>query len=39
MGVDWRQFIGEVVCLGVGFCLVTLPWLIALLSALTGTSA
>jgi hypothetical protein len=27
---------GEVVCLGVGFGLVTLPWLIALLSALDG---
>jgi hypothetical protein len=29
-----RPFIGAVVCLGIGWCLVTLPWLIALLSAL-----
>ncbi|MBV9579482.1 MAG: hypothetical protein JO057_12915 [Chloroflexi bacterium] len=27
-------FVGGVVCLGIGFCLVSLPWLIALLSTL-----
>jgi hypothetical protein len=33
-GRGLRPFIGAVVCLGLGFCLVTLPWLLALLSAL-----
>ncbi len=37
VGADGRRltaFIGSLVCLGVGFGLVSLPWLIALLSAL-----
>jgi hypothetical protein len=33
-GAGLTSLIGAVVCLGVGFCLVSLPWLIALMSAL-----
>jgi hypothetical protein len=33
-GARPSRFIGQIVCLGLGFCVVSLPWLVAVMSAL-----